>query len=272
MSLAKIGGVGRRAHAVACALADALPRRTVVPGQLLKAERALEPRREIGSPERRLDRDRARAAHRVEQRRAGSPSAKREHARGEILAQRRDVGVPSPAALEQRLARRVEIERRLAFGQVGVHAHVRPLLVDRGSPTRVRAKSVADGVLHFQRRELDARKRRACRCDIDAQRARDREVPPPGDPLGQRVELVGVPVAAVRHLPEDSARETRLEVRVVRELDRPGERDATFGRRDERTAQGAELRRERCLQPARTGGEEALVHRSRRRRVSTSAT
>ena len=59
----------------------------------------------------------------------------------------RRVGVVPPAALEERLARRVEVDRRLALGEVRVNAHVRPLLVDGRPLCRVVAEPVADGVL-----------------------------------------------------------------------------------------------------------------------------
>ena len=177
MSLAKIDGAdGAGARPVARALADSLPRRTVVPRELLETEGALQSRRDVRGGERRFDRDRAGAAHRVEQRRARRPAGEREHAGGEILAQRRHVDVTPPAALEQRFARRVEIERRLALGEVGVDAHVRPLLVDRRTLAGIGAEAVAHGILDLERRELEARERRARRREVDAQRARDGEV------------------------------------------------------------------------------------------------
>ena len=223
--------------------------------------------------ERGLDRDRAGAAHRVEQRRAGRPSGQREHAGREVLAQRRDVGVAPPAALEQRLARRVEIERRLALGEVRVDAHVRPLLVDRGAHARIGAEAVAHGVLHLERRELEARERRARRRDVDAQRARGGEMAPPVDRLWR----------ARRARPRcDSGR--------ARPATGCGSRAATRDWRGRRARRGPaqptppsagvtnvaperrQFRGERGLEPARAGREEALGHRRSRRRVSTSAT
>src|SRR5512132_2717234 len=47
--------VCRFAHAIACALANPLPRRPVEPGELLKPERTREPRRAVGGKRRCLD-------------------------------------------------------------------------------------------------------------------------------------------------------------------------------------------------------------------------
>ena len=96
----------------------------------------------------------------------------------EVLAQRRLVGVAPVAALEQRLAGRVDVDGRVAVGQVHGDAHVGLPLVDRGPHAGVVAQPVAHGVLHAQRRELEALQRRTLRGDVDAQRARGREVAP----------------------------------------------------------------------------------------------
>jgi hypothetical protein len=60
--------------------------------------------RDVRGGQRGLDSDGAGAAHRVEQRRPRCPAGEREHAGREILAQRRDIGLASPAAFEQRFA------------------------------------------------------------------------------------------------------------------------------------------------------------------------
>ena len=146
----------RRQHAVAGALADPLPRRPVVPGELLEPERTAEAGSAVRRPQRGLDDDRAAAAHRIEQRRARLPAGQCQQAGGEVLAQRRRVGVAPVAALEQRLARGVEVERGLAVGEVGVDADVGALLVDRRPRAAGVAEAVADGVLDLQRRELEA--------------------------------------------------------------------------------------------------------------------
>ena len=95
----------------------------------------------------------------------------------------------------------------------------------------------------------------------------------PVDAVRERVELVLVAIAAVRDLPQDAAREPRFEIGAIGELERPGEADAAFGRRDVTSPpERRQFRGERGLEPARAGREKALGHRSSRRRVSTSAT
>src|SRR5439155_18471700 len=105
-------------------------------------------------------------------------------------------------------------------------------LVDRGALAVIGTEAVAHGILHFERSELEARERAARGRDVDAQRPRDGEVPPPIDPFGERVELVRVAIAAVRDLPQDAARDPRLEVVVVGKLARTRAADAPLRRRD----------------------------------------
>ena len=93
----------------------------------------------------------------------------------------------------------------------------------------------------------------------------------PFDVPREPVELVLVPIAPVPDLPEDAAGETRFQIHAIGEVERPGEGDAALGRGDEFAAQQRQLRSERGLETARAGREEALAHRSSRRRVSTSA-
>src|SRR5206468_12679310 len=138
-----------------------LPRGSVVPGELLKAERALESRRAIGSDHRRFGNDRTAAAHRIEQRGSRFPARKREQARREVLSQRRFVRIATIAALEQWLARCVEIRGCLSLAQVHINTNVRRSFVDRWPDASLGAKAVADRVLRSQRDELEARERRA---------------------------------------------------------------------------------------------------------------
>jgi hypothetical protein len=266
------GHVGRGAHAVARALADALPCRPIEPRELLKAERARESRRAICGERCGLDRNRSAPAHRIEERRPARPAGQRDDAGREILAQRCRVRLAAPAALEQRLARGVEVECRFACRQVRVNAHIGVLLGDRGSPADVVTEAVADGVLHLERRVLEARERRPCCRYVDAKRALDLEAPRPLDAACKGVELVLATALPLRDLPEDAAREPRLEVRVQHELERSAKGHAALGGRHVDRGERGELRREGRFQAARARREEALGHRSSRRRVSTRAT
>ena len=83
----------------------------------------------------RFEQDRAAAAHRIEQRCAGNPTGEAKNPGGEIFPERRFSRGQAPAALEQRLPRGVEIERKFAIGQmaldrniglVGIYAGRRP--------------------------------------------------------------------------------------------------------------------------------------------------
>ena len=137
-------------------------------GELLETEGPRESRRAMGRDQRRFGDDGAAAAHRIEQRVPGRPPGQRQQAGREIFPQRRLVGVATVAALEQRLSRRVEVDRRLAIGQVHVDAHIGRALVDRRTNAVIRTHAVADGVLRAERRKFEAGERRADRCDVDA--------------------------------------------------------------------------------------------------------
>src|SRR6185436_17543952 len=147
---------GRAAHAVARRLLQALPCRSIEPRELLETERAREPWRAGGGDQRGLDGDGAAAAHRIEQRQRWRPAGQRKQAGGQILAQRRFFGVAPVAALEQGLARRIDVDRRVTFGEIRADPLVGLPLVDRRAHTRVVAHAVAYGILHAQRGELEA--------------------------------------------------------------------------------------------------------------------
>src|SRR6185503_4926994 len=162
---------------------DAFPERGVERAQLLEAEAALRARRAPARHRRRLDENRAAAAHRVEQRLAGLPAAQHHDAGGEVLAQRRLALTGAPAALEERLTRGVEIERGLVFFEEGVDAHFgRGALDARALAERI-AEAVAHRVLDAQRGELEALERALLRRDVHAQCALHGEEPRPVEPL-----------------------------------------------------------------------------------------
>ena len=148
--------------------------------QLLEPERAVEPGRDIERHHRGFDEEGAAAAHGVEERQRRRPSGQLEDAGGEILAQRRFAAGGAPAALEERLARGVEIEGRLVAGQEDVDAHVRRLRVDVRAAAARGAKRVAHRVLDAQRDEIEALHRRPDGGDVDAYRAPHVELPRPG--------------------------------------------------------------------------------------------
>ncbi len=260
-SLAKIVGCrGRGANAVARRLLDALPRRTVEHEQLLEAEGTRQPGRAVRRHQRRLGDDRAAAAHRIEQCRSRRPRGKREQAGSQIFAQRRLLGVAPIAALEQRLSGRVDVDRRVAIGQVGVDPHVRRALVDRRPHVEVGAQPVAHGILDAQRGEFEALQRRTRRGDVDAQRARGEEQALPVDRMNQRIDVRLVAIAAGGDAPQDAAGDARFEIGAVNEVPIALEADAAIGWRYGGAAQRGELGGEHAFQSARAGGEEVLGH------------
>jgi hypothetical protein len=150
-------------------------------------------------------------------------------------------------------------------------AHVGPVLVDRRPRAGIRAEAVADGVLHLERRELEAGERRAGCRKVDAQRPHRLEEAIPVDRFRELVQLVRAAIRAVRDLPQHAARDPRFEVDAIGELERSSATDTAVGGGDVRTALGVELGGKRALEPPRARDEEALAQRRSRRRVSTSA-
>ena len=151
-------GGGCLALPVVRALPDALPGGPVEPGEFLETEGAGESRCAIGGERSAASMAIVPLPHigsrngvpGVQPASAAMPAARFSRS-GASSASR------APAALEQRLARSVEIERRLALGEEGVDANVGALLVDGRPAADGVAEAVADGVLHAQRRELEAR-------------------------------------------------------------------------------------------------------------------
>ena len=138
---------------------DPLPGRAVVPGKLLKAERALETWCDVERHQRGFDRDRPAAAQRIEKRRPRLPGREPQQSRREVFAQRRLGGLAPIASLEQRLTGGIEVERRLVRGEIGVHPDVRILLAHARALSGDGAVTIADRVLDLERREFQARQR-----------------------------------------------------------------------------------------------------------------
>ncbi len=224
--------------------------------ELLEAERAGQaPGARSAAIDAALDGDRAAAAHRVEEGGARPPPRERDQARGEVLAQRRLLGVAPPAALEQRFAGRVEVERRHAIGQVGVHAHVGHPLVDGRAHALLVAEAVAHGVLHRQRRELETPERRPSRRrrrrgSCGRHRKCVGQAMPRASALNSRSSRYGPPPT----FPQHAAREARCEVDDVCEIERTLETDAAVDRGHGLRPEAPELRGERGLEPSGTHG------------------
>ena len=133
-----------------------LPRVHVVLLQLFEAETALDARRDVQRDLRRFGEERAAAAHRIVKRRAGRPAGQAQDACGEVFAQRRRALVEAPAALEERVAGGVEIERAIVQREEREDADVGLRGVDVRTCAGQFAQAVADRVLHAQGREFEA--------------------------------------------------------------------------------------------------------------------
>ena len=108
----------------------------VVSAQPLESKAAVRTRRNAERDRRRFQQKRAAAAHRIEQRRMRFPAGNVQDAGGKILAQRRIHGAGSPAPLEQRIARGVEVETCAVAVQEHVDAHVGVALDERANGDR----------------------------------------------------------------------------------------------------------------------------------------
>ena len=226
---------------------------------------------DVGGHERRLDRQRARPAERVQQAGAGGglarPGRVQEQPGGQVLLERRlDLhllgAVPAPV---QALAAEVDRDGHARAGKVRVDAHVgrarvdrRPLAAGRG------AELVDDRVLDAHRAEARVPDPVVDAGEVDGQRGVDVEVARPVDSLCGLVELVSVCGLAARHREQDAAGEPRPQAGAVRRLERAGEGDAGADLLDVRRAQPAELAGEQRLESAGDGREEGEVgHRAR---------
>src|SRR5690606_14405685 len=160
------------------------------------------------------------------------------------------------AALEERFAAEVEIERRLARIEMGVHAHVGPARVDRRALAERIAQTVDEAVLDPQRREIQAAQRRALCAHVDAQRAARIEEALPVDALREPVEIVVVAIAALSDRAHHATGEPRPQVRRIGHGARAAEQHAAAERAAVDGAERLELGDERRLEAARARGEE----------------
>ena len=151
------------------------PQRRIVAAPADAAEVvALQARRDVAGDQRRLQRDRARAAHRIEQRLAGArptrPVGEQEQRRGEVLLQRRGRAGGAIAAAVLALAGEIDADHGAVVVQVEVHLHVRAARVDVRPHAAFVAQLIDDRVLGLQRRVVRVRDARARQAGVDRQR------------------------------------------------------------------------------------------------------
>ena len=156
--------------------------------------------------------ERAAAAHRVVEGRAGVPAGQTQDACREVFTKWRRALVQTPAALEERIAGGVEIERAFVGGEECEDAHVRMCGVDVGrEPLSSRRRSQI-GVLDAQRREFEAAQRRFDRGDVYPHRLVRREPLLPSLFERELVDVLFAAIRAMRDFQQDAAREARVQV------------------------------------------------------------
>jgi hypothetical protein len=112
--------------------------------------------RRSARPRWRWCRCRSRGRTAARRRRTLLPAAGGDHGGGQGFLQRGVALVLAPAALEQRLARGVDVQRGLIGRQVHMDAHVGPARVHIGALAALVAKAVGHRVLDLERGEVQA--------------------------------------------------------------------------------------------------------------------
>ncbi|MCY1517239.1 hypothetical protein D9M68_519090 [compost metagenome] len=227
----------------------------VVAAQALEAEGARDARGHAQGDPGALDEDGARAAEWVQQRGRRVPARQRQHAGGQVLAQRRLALVQAPAALEQGFTRGVQVQRGGVPGQEQVHAGVRPHRVDAGAFAFQIAQAVADAVLGAQIAVLQALHRALDGRGVHAQGLLGAEPAFPGGVTGQVQDVVFVRDLGVRDLHQDAGRQARIQVGALHARPIGGEGAAGAAGLRVVEAQRLHFRRQRLFQPLGAGGE-----------------
>ncbi|MNI56375.1 hypothetical protein D3C73_1113720 [compost metagenome] len=184
----------------------------VVVAQPFKTERARNAGRHAKRNPGRFDQDSARPAERVQQRRGGVPAGQGQHAGRQVFAQRRFALVQPPAALEQRFARRVQVQRSRMAGQEQVDARVRTHRVDAGAFALQLAQAVANAILGAQVAVLQALHRALDGRGVHAQRLFGAEPAFPWGVARQVQDIVFMRDFGVRHLHQNAGGQARIQV------------------------------------------------------------
>ncbi|MDT4835952.1 hypothetical protein FQZ97_696320 [compost metagenome] len=190
--------------------------------QLLEAEAPQRARRDAAGDLRGLDGDGAAAAAGVVQRGLGDfaglgvpPAAGGQHGGGQGFLQRGVALVLAPAALEQRLARGVDVQRAAVGGQVRKDAAVGPLGLDAGAHAiGLGAEAVGHGVLDAQGGEVQALQRAVLGRGLDLEGLLGREPDLPGHAVGDGVQVVLVAVGPVGQFDQHALREPAVQVEL----------------------------------------------------------
>ena len=206
-------------------------RRVVLPPALEPEPPAQQARRDAGRHQRRLDHQRAGAAHRIEEGAAPlrdlRPARAQQQRSGEVLLERRlDARLPVAAPV-QRIAREVDAEGRAFARETDADPQIGPVRVDRGPGSRRLADAIDDRVLHLERGELRVTQpRRALADGVHGQRAFRREVLQPVDVAHAVVQCLRRRRRHLGQREQHAARGARVQAGEVRVRERTGERHA----------------------------------------------
>ena len=185
----------------------------------------------------------------------GLPPRDAQDAGREVLLERRLAHEVAPPALEERLAARVDVERA-RLRRRGRHARARR---DRAARPRAAGPSAPrkwSAMASFTRSVTKSRLFTGLRCAlVSTLKVRSAEkYSRQLHFLAARVDVVLVRVRELRDAPEDAARDARMQVRRVDQIEGTRERNPGFGRLRVLRAQVRQLaRRARVPAPAGTG-------------------
>ena len=174
-------------------------------GQIfLEGKAPVQAGRDVAGDLRSFDDDGARAAAGVVQRHAlftqtafAAPAAGGQHGGSQGFLQWCVALVFAPAALEQRLARGVDVNGDGVGGQVRVDAHVGPARVHVGAHIEFVPEAVRYRVLDLERGKVQAVQRTVLRRDLDLEALLGREPDFPGHVAGGAVQVLFVAVLGV---------------------------------------------------------------------------
>ena len=184
--------------------------------QPLEGKAAFEAGRDAAGDLRGLDGDGARATARVVQgaARIGAtlPAGGGQHRGGQRFLQRRVALVFAPAALEERLARGVDIQRRALGAQVQHQRQIGLADVDVRALAGGFTQLIAHRVLDAQRGEVQAAQRAARGGGVHTQGVLRRDPLRPVDAAGQFIQRLLVAVLTLGHFHQHALRQAQLKV------------------------------------------------------------
>jgi len=191
-----------------------------------------------------------------------SPAAGGDHRGGQRFFERRIARVAAPAALEQRLARGIDVEPDLIRPQVGVQAHLGLHGIDAGALAKALAHAVADRVFDAQGGKVQALERALVGRELDLEGLRGREPQLPQHLVGGLVERVFVRARLQRQPHQHALGQPAVQVEPQHIVPGAGELDAAAlalragGRR---WADGLHFGQQEVFHPGGAGQEQGQV-------------